>query len=230
MSSATPETVALPPQYNPGGELRSTLVAVPLSKTTERVPGAPVRRRLGEVLIDQGLVTPEQLEQALQVQVADPPPRRRLGQVVASMGFATEREVAEALATSLGLSAADLSRIVPAPDVVRLLPRAVAERTGVLVLDRHPSGGLVIATSDPTNVLALDDVRMYTQAPELFVVVAPATQIKDHLTRAWSLSEDTSGVSMIAEELEETTSEDFGAGGVDDAPIVKLVNQVLADA
>ena len=230
MSSAAPDTVALPPQYNPGGELRSTLVAVPLSKTVERGAGAPQRRRLGEVLLDQGLVSAQQLDQALAVQTADPPPRRRLGQVVAALGYATEREVAEALATSLGLDAADLSRVVPAPDVVRLLPRAVAERTGVLVLDRHPSGGLVIATSDPTNVLALDDVRMYTQAPELFVVVAPATQIKDHLTRAWSLSEDTSGVSMIAEELEETTADDFGAGGVDDAPIVKLVNQVLADA
>jgi type IV pilus assembly protein PilB len=121
--------------------------------------------------------------------------------------------------------------VVPAPDVVRLLPRAVAERTGVLVLDRHPSGGLIIATSDPTNVLALDDVRMYTRAPELFVVVAPATQIKDHLTRAWSLSEDSSGVTMIAEDVEEAPVEDFGIlDSVDDAPIVKLVNQVLADA
>ncbi|HEX8497127.1 MAG TPA: ATPase, T2SS/T4P/T4SS family [Actinomycetales bacterium] len=223
--SSTPEMIQLPAQYRPAGRA-AALVAQPMSKAGK----GHARKRLGEVLIEQQLITPQQLDQALAVQTADPPPRRRLGQVVAALQYATEREVAEALAAHLGMDAADLSRVVPAPDVVRLLPRAVADRTGVLVLDRHPSGGLVIATSDPTNVLALDDVRMYTGAPELFVVVAPATQIRDQLTRAWSLSEDNSGVTMVAEDMEETKAEDYGGGSVDDAPVVKLVNQVLSDA
>jgi type IV pilus assembly protein PilB len=198
----------------------------------EMTASRAVRRRLGEVLTDEHLITPEQLAHALEVQRATDGPRRRLGQVVADLGYATEREVAEALAQHLRLEAVDLSRVVPAPDVVRLLPRAVADRTGVLVLDRHASGGLVVATSDPTNVLALDDVRMYTRAAELFVVVAPATQIRDHLTRAWSLSEDTSGVSMVAEEVDEGLPQDEPApvAVTDDAPVVRLVNQVLADA
>jgi type IV pilus assembly protein PilB len=192
---------------------------------------ASVRRRLGEVLIDEQLITEAQLAHALEVQRTNDGPRRRLGQVVADLGYATEREVAEALAEHLRLEAVDLSRVVPAPDVVRLLPRAVADRTGVLVLDRHASGGLVVATSDPTNVLALDDVRLYTRAPELFVVVAPATQIKDHLARAWSLSEDTSGVSMVAEEVDEGLPDDPAeTTTADDAPVVRLVNQVFADA
>ena len=193
--------------------------------------GRAGRRRLGEVLLDEQLITEAELAHALEVQGTTDGPRRRLGQVVADLGYATEREVAEALAQHLGLEAVDLSRVVPAPDVVRLLPRPVADRTGVLVLDRHASGGLVVATSDPTNVLALDDVRMYTRAPELFVVVAPATQIKDHLARAWSLSEDTSGVSMVAEEVDEGLPEEAASvTAIDDAPVVRLVNQVLSDA
>ncbi len=219
------ETAPLPAQYRPEAAA-APLVAQPLSRTSS----GPVRRRLGQVLLEQGVITDVQLEAALEAQRGDPPPRRRLGQVVSDLGFTSERAVAEALATHLGMDAADLSRAVPAPDVVRLLPRAVADRTGVLVLDRHPSGGLIIATSDPTNVLALDDVRMYTGAPELFVVVAPATQIRDHLTRAWSLSENSASVSMIGEDLEETVQEDFSANSAEDAPIVKLVNQVLSDA
>jgi type IV pilus assembly protein PilB len=190
------------------------------------------RRRLGEVLIDEQLITPAQLEAALEAQRGTDGPRRRLGQVVADLGYASEREVAEALATHLGLESADLSRVVPAPDVVRLLPRAVADRTGVLLLDRHPEGGLIVATSDPTNVLALDDVKMYTRAPELYVVVAPATQIKDHLARAWSLAADDS-VTMIADDVQDSASAEelqSATGSTDDAPIVKLVNQVLADA
>ncbi len=230
MASVPTETVALPAQYAPSGAEHTELVAVPLSRAAQGPDGAPVRRRLGAVLTEQGLLTQAELDVALAAQTADPAPRRRLGQVVADLGYATEREIAEALAAHLGLDAADLSRVVPAPEIVRLLPRAVAERTGVLVLDRHAGGGLVIATADPTNVLALDDVRLYTHAPELFVVVAPASQIRDHLTRAWSLSEETSGVSMMGEDLEDSTLEDFGAAGVDDAPIVKLVNQVMSDA
>src|SRR5215212_585292 len=179
-----------------------------------------VRRRLGEVLIDEQLITDAQLAHALEVQRTNDGPRLRLGQVVADLGYATEREVAEALAEHLRLEAVDLSRVVPSPDIVRLLPRAVADRTGVLVLDRHESGGLVVATSDPTNVLALDDVRMYTGAVELFVVVAPATQIKDHLARAWSLSEDSSGVSMNVEDVEERSAVELTAADADDAPIV----------
>ncbi len=231
MASVPTETVALPAQYAPSGAEHTELVAVPLSRAAQGPDGAPVRRRLGAVLTEQGLLGEQaELDVALAAQTADPAPRRPLGQVVADLGYATEREIAEALAAHLGLDAADLSRVVPAPEIVRLLPRAVAERTGVLVLDRHASGGLVSATADPTNVLALDDVRLYTHAPELFVVVAPASQIRDHLTRAWSLSEETSGVSMMGEDLEDSTLEDFGAAGVDDAPIVKLVNQVMSDA
>jgi type IV pilus assembly protein PilB len=230
MPSAPQDSATLPEQLSPDEVESAQTAARPLSETTVS-EGFAVRRRLGEVLIDSHLITQPQLEHALSVQATDSGPRRRLGQVVAALGYASEREVAEALATHLGLKAFDLARVVPAPDVVRLLPRAVAERTGVLVMDRHESGGLVIATSDPTNVLALDDVKMYTRAPELFVVVAPATQIKDHLARAWSLSEDTA-VSMIEDAEEQAApDEQLGSTGTsDDAPIVKLVNQVLGDA
>ena len=230
MPSAPQDSVTLPEQLSPDEVESAQTAARPLSETTVS-EGFAVRRRLGEVLIDSHLITQPQLEHALSVQATDSGPRRRLGQVVAALGYASEREVAEALATHLGLKAFDLARVVPAPDVVRLLPRAVAERTGVLVMDRHESGGLVIATADPTNVLALDDVKMYTRAPELFVVVAPATQIKDHLARAWSLSEDTA-VSMIEDAEEQAApDEQLGSTGTsDDAPIVKLVNQVLGDA
>jgi type IV pilus assembly protein PilB len=230
MPSAPQDSATLPEQLSPDEVESAQTAARPLSETAVS-EGFAVRRRLGEVLIDSHLITQPQLEHALSVQATDSGPRRRLGQVVAALGSASEREVAEALATHLGLKAFDLARVVPAPDVVRLLPRAVAERTGVLVMDRHESGGLVIATSDPTNVLALDDVKMYTRAPELFVVVAPATQIKDHLARAWSLSEDTA-VSMIEDAEEQAApDEQLGSTGTsDDAPIVKLVNQVLGDA
>ena len=192
-----------------------------------------IRRRLGDVLVESGLLTPQQLEQALEEQRKDTGPRRRLGQVVADLGLAAERDVAKALADLLGLELIDLSRMLPAPDVVRLLPRAVAERTRVLVLDRT-SNGLVVAAADPTNVLALDDVKLYTRTPELHVLVATDSQIRDQIARAWNIQHDSADVSAMVDSVDD----DDDAGpviadipvGTEDAPIVKLVNQILGDA
>src|SRR4051794_25873482 len=192
-----------------------------------------IRRRLGDVLVESGLLTPQQLELALEEQRKDTGPRRRLGQVVADLGLAAERDVAKALADLLGLELIDLSRMMPAPDVVRLLPRAVAERTRVLVLDRTPTG-LVVAAADPTNVLALDDVKLYTRTPELHVLVATDSQIRDQINRAWSIGHDAGDVSAIVESVDEEVDEPGALSdiqvGTEDAPIVKLVSQVLADA
>ncbi len=193
-------------------------------------PQVQARRRLGDVLVASGLISAEQLQQALEEQRRPGASRRRLGQVVVDLHLATEKEVAECLADLLGLDMIDLSKVVPAPDVVRLLPRSVAERTNVLVLDRSPAG-LVVAASDPTNVLALDDVRLYTRSAELQVLVATDSQIRDQIARAWSLGQDSAQVSAMIDEADDGDDFDASLGTVgDEAPIVKLVNQVLGDA
>jgi type IV pilus assembly protein PilB len=198
------------------------------------VPSQAARKRLGDVLVSTGLLTPEQLETALSAQSSSTGPRRRLGQVVVDLGLASERDVAECLASLLGLELIDLSKIVPAPDVVKLLPRQVAERVRVLVLDRTPAGGVVIAAADPTNVLALDDVRLYTRSSDLKMYVATESQIRDQLNRAWSLGQDSASVEAIVDDVEDdeegASAAPSGGVSVDDAPIVKLVNQILADA
>jgi type IV pilus assembly protein PilB len=187
------------------------------------------RLRLGDVLVDSGVITAEQLDQALIDQRRPDAPRRRLGQVVNDLNFATERQVAEALAKVLGLPLIDLSKMMPSPEVVRLLPRAVAERTRVLVLDKTPKG-LVVAASDPTNVLALDDVKLYTRSPEIHVLTAIDSQIRDHLARAWSLGEDSAMSAMVEEAAQEDDLDESFDEVDDQAPIVKLVNRVFGDA
>jgi type IV pilus assembly protein PilB len=202
---------------------------------TEASPSAARgrRRRIGEVLVEQGLVTPEQLSQVLELQQATPPgqPRPRLGAVVIQAGYASERQVAEALAEALGLPLVDLGRTMIVPEAVRLLPRAVAERSGVLVLERQGSR-VTVATADPTNIVSLDDVKLYTGASELVVLVATDSQVRDHLARSWSLSEDSTDVHTLFETLNEQQAEveEISAQAVEAAPIVRLVDVVLADA
>ncbi len=192
------------------------------------------RRPLGEVLVLAGLLTPEQLEQVLALQRADPAhARRRLGAVVVEAGLATDRQVAEALSQALGLEVADLTQRTVDRELVRQLPRAVAERSNVLVLGRSGSR-VTIATSDPTNVVALDDVKLHTDATELEVLVATQDQVRQQLARAWSLAEDASGMSSILDDFggpaEAAPREDHAAPSVEAAPIVKLVDVILADA
>ncbi|HZI98846.1 MAG TPA: ATPase, T2SS/T4P/T4SS family, partial [Actinomycetales bacterium] len=207
----------------------------------EPVEGEPVeaegttsdqsRRRLGDVLVDAGVLTDIELASVLEHQRTADGRRRRIGELLVELGFADEKVIAGALAAQLGLDTIDLSRSVPAPDVVRLLPRAVAERTQALVVDRTVDG-VVVAVADPTNVLALDDVRLHTGASELTVLVSTASQIKDHLARSWSLGHDSSGVDAIVDDMADDGDDYLDSIGSsdDEAPIVKLVNRVLADA
>ncbi len=194
------------------------------------------RLRIGDALVKQGTITAEQLAEALAVQNATAPdqPRKRLGAVVVECAFATERQVAAALATAMGLDIADLRNHPPDMDTVRSLPRGVAQRCGAVILGR--TGPRVrLATADPTNVLALDDIRLHLAAGELVVQVATETEVRDLLNRAWSLSSGGAEVTsyldeMRANALVEETSATVMTGGTDDAPIVRLINQVLADA
>jgi type IV pilus assembly protein PilB len=191
------------------------------------------RRRLGEVLIESDVITEEQLQHALALQSEIQPGKRRkrLGAVIIEAGFATDRQIAESLAAALGLNVTDLGQLPISPEIVRSLPRAVAERSNLLVLERK-GNRVVVATSDPTNIVAIDDVKLYTDATEVQVLVATDAQVRDHLARAWSLSEDSSDVSTMFEEIDAPSDEpsDDAAGSTESAPIVKLVDVILADA
>ena len=121
--------------------------------TRSALSPARARRRIGEVLVEQGLLTEDQLEQVLAMQHATEPgvPRPRLGSLVIDAGFATEMQVAEALAEALALPLVDLGRTMVVPEHVRLLPRAVAERSGVIVLERPAAGSRSPPPTRPTS-------------------------------------------------------------------------------
>lgn len=190
------------------------------------------RLRIGDVLVERGTISAEQLKAALEAQQRQVgSARKRLGAVVVECGFASERQVASALAAAMSLEVADLRAQPPDPELVRSLPQSFAQRSGVLLLSRV-HGTLRMATSDPTNVLALDDVRLHTGAAELVVLVATETEVKEHLARAWSITAGSAEVASYLEELKTDALEDLNssAAAADDAPIVRLVSQILADA
>ena len=193
------------------------------------------RRRIGEVLVEQEVISPDQLAECLAFQSSFPDPSRRprLGRIVVERGLANERQVAQALASALGLPLVELNRAPIGPDVARLLPKSVSDRHQVALVGRE-GDTLTLAMSDPTNVVALDDVRLYTRGAELSVVVAVESELRAVLGQVWHRTEDAEEVvagmdatsSVSADNEPDLSSLD----DLNEAPIVKLVEVLLADA
>ncbi len=190
-----------------------------------------LRRRLGDVLVGRGVIDASQLDRMLIAQSdgrAATGTRVRLGQLLVSHGVVSEDEVAHALGEALGLPVVDLAHEPVDIDEARRLPQTLAERLGVLVLGPGPRG-LRVAAVDPTNVLALDDVRTQTGERVLDVVVATPMDLRTHLERVWSLSEDAGEAVFLVDEpvVEDDAPLD---AQLDQTPAVRLVGAFVADA
>src|SRR5512142_1484428 len=114
----------------------------------------PERIRLGDLLIQQGLLTDEQLKLALAEQKRS---GRKLGRIFVDSGYVTEDGIAKALARQLKAEFIDLRNFQPKPDLIKLIPEAQARRFRALVLDEQ-NGLLRIGFADPTDLAIYDEV------------------------------------------------------------------------
>jgi len=191
-----------------------------------------LRRRLGDVLVDHGVLDASQLDRMLIVQSDDRAARGsrvRLGQLLVDRGVATEDEVARALGDALELPVVDLSTEPVDLDEARRLPQSLAERLGVLVLGPGPRG-LRVAAVDPTNVVAMDDVRLHSGQRQLDVVIATPSDVRAQLERVWSLSGETTEATFLTEEPAAEDDEAPTDAELDQSPAVRLVGAFVADA
>jgi type IV pilus assembly protein PilB len=197
-----------------------------VSTVGDRPELAVQRRRLGDVLLAAGMVNADELARALNEQTQT---KHRLGEILTSGGLVRAYELAAALATLFDLDTVDLSVVVPDPKAVGLLPEALARRLNALPLTKD-KGHVVVAIDDPSNLIVLDDVRAAIGSPVQFVV-APPEQLALAVEVAWQpkQGQDTTNKSRLV-----LTSGDFGldlaAATANDAPVVRLVDQLLVRA
>jgi type IV pilus assembly protein PilB len=133
--------------------------------------GSPRTLRLGDVLIERGVITEAQLNNSLQYQWTT---GARLGEALVQLGYVTTEQISAALAWqgSYGLSA--LTELIPNPTAVGLLTERFARTRQVLPLDFNGVGALVLAMVDPADLVTIDDVRLVTGFNVAPVVVTPA--------------------------------------------------------
>ena len=191
----------------------------------------PQKVRLGDLLIQQGLLTDEQLKLALDRQKAT---GRKLGRIFVESGYVTEEGISQALARQLRIPFLDLRNFNPKPELIRLLPEAQARRFRALVLDNAEGERLLVGLSDPTDLQAYDEITRVVKR-DIDLAVVTETQLLGLIDRVYHRGEQITGLAKeLTAELGDVPVE-FGdllglTPGAEDAPVVKLLQTVFEEA
>ena len=195
----------------------------------------PQKIRLGEILVEQKLLTAEELALALEEQQRGGRQLgrvRRLGRVLIEKGWVTEDKLAVALASQLGLPYIHLNRFEINAQVAEKLPEILARRFRAVLLE-DAGRTYKVGMSDPTDLNAYDELARLL-GREIEVVVVTESEILETINR---LYRRTGEITSLAQELGETLGNepvDFGAAtltpGLEDAPVVKLLQTMFEDA
>ena len=199
-----------------------------------RVPGArwgiaAVNERIGELLVRENLLSKDQLRKAREEASAK---GSRLGAEITELGYLDESELTDFVAKQYGVPSIELDDFEIDAEVIALIPEEVAIKHTVVPVNRAGST-LILATADPSNIFALDDIKFltgYTIQPVVASEEAIKRVIEKYFDQSSSLEDvmadfDDSDIDVVTEEDEFDVSE--ARGEAEDAPVVKLVNLVL---
>jgi type IV pilus assembly protein PilB len=191
------------------------------------IAGSRKAKQLGEVLVEQGLVTPDDLSRAMRAREEN---GRLLGRVLIDMGLVKEADLVAALARQIGLRFVDLSDSTVDPIAAAMLPEQVAKRYRALPIGYEDSK-IIVAMADPANLFALDDIRTIT-GMDVLPVVATAADI-DAAIRKYGRFDQS--VEALGNEAALAADDDVlalekAAAAVEDGPIVKMINLLITQA
>jgi MSHA biogenesis protein MshE len=190
--------------------------------------GRPEKIRLGEILLQQKLLTEDKLKAALDEQKRS---GRKLGRIFIDAGFVTEEQIGSALARQLQVPYINLKHFNIRPEVATRLPETLARRFRAIVLE--DTGVFYrVGMADPTDLFAYDEINRVLKR-EIQLAVVGESLLLQTIDRVYRRTEEISGLALeLGEELGETT--DFATlgltPGAEDAPVVKLLQSVFEDA
>src|SRR5204863_2140733 len=184
------------------------------------------RNQLGTLLLERGLVNQEQLDTALEEQRQS---RKSLGRVLIDAGIVSEGDLVSTLAARIGLDFVDLGEYTIDPSAVGLISDSLARRFQAVPIGWEDNR-LVVAMADPSNVVAIDDIRTITGA-EVRTVVSTRGAILEAIEKYQRMEGSAEDVSALAaSEMESDDDLSRVKEVTEDAPIVKLVNLLISQA
>ncbi len=189
------------------------------------------RLRIGDALLEEGLIDEEQLQKSLQIQKKT---GKRLGKILVEMGLVGETDMVEALAKQMKIPYVNLSTYLIDPAIARTIPEHIARRYQLIPINKV-GNKLTVAMVDPLNILAIDDIQLMTGL-SVKPVVATSTDINNSLDNAFgadsqvsNLIEDLEDIGKDKEDIDSLDNLDADLGE-NDAPIIKLCNLLVSQA
>lgn len=187
------------------------------------------RRRVGQILIEHGVISEDQLRIALLEQMKSDQP---VGRLLVSLGFVSEATLREALSESLGYESVDLSNTIVDPEAIRLIPRDLAKRHLLLGLSYSPTTHhLKIAIADPNNIVAIDKLRaLIHHEIHIEALLAGESEISQAIDQYYSHELSIDGILNEIETGEidyrsiTSTLDEYSQ------PVVRLVDALLTDS
>lgn len=188
------------------------------------------KQKFGDLLVQTGQITTEQLEEAL---AEHRKTKERLGTVLVKKGYINEQRLIETLEFQLGIPHVILSKRKIDPDIMAMVPEHVAKKYHVFPVEKQGKR-LVLAMLDPTDVYALDELRL-TLNYEIQPVIVSEEDMNEAFSRYFGISGSVKEVFKDLDvQIEEETVEEQGSAEleamVEDAPIVRLVNLLITQA
>lgn len=186
--------------------------------------------KLGEILVEKGVITQDQLDKALREQKERPVEKKKIGGYLIDLGFASEEDITQALALQFNMPVIKLEGIRIKPDVLDLIPETMAKKFSVIPVFRVENE-LTLAIADPTDFTIIDVVGSKTRC-KVIPVVAPYSEISRVINKYYLKTID-SGIEASAEteqtEISKFEIEELKKAGVD-LPTVKVVDRILIEA
>jgi type IV pilus assembly protein PilB len=176
------------------------------------------RKRLGDLLVEAGLITEAQLEEALKEKA----PGQKLGDALLQRGYITEQQLIEVLEFQLGIPHVSLYRYPIDPKVTNLIPKEFAKRHMVMPL-KIEGERLLVAMADPMDFFVIDDLRLSTGF-HIETAIASKDDILRAINKYYDIDESVEDFLQMAPATETVEEERITE---DDSPIVRLVNQIL---
>lgn len=139
------------------------------------------RKLIGQMLIEKGYITDEQLEQALAAQEQS---TQRIGEILMDLGFIEEEPLYETLAEQMNVKYVNLKETKVDTGVATLISQDIAKRYTALPIGRGPEGTILVAMAEPTDVIALDDLKMRLQV-QVEPLLAPASRIEQMIEKVY---------------------------------------------
>ncbi|RMH10999.1 MAG: type II/IV secretion system protein [Planctomycetota bacterium] len=182
---------------------------------------------IGLILVEKGLITRDQLEQALAAQRES---GERLDRVLVRLGFVSRNQVLSALGDQFQMPVVDLTALTPSREVLETLPPKLVYRQSCVPIDRH-NGTLTVATSDPFEITALDELRLLTGC-SIELVLADEEELSKFIRVHYGVGGDT--LDQLStdqrDEPEVTAGDSPEIEQAEEASVIKLVNDILVEA